>query len=110
MTAPMTRAAIDGLETVGFVLDTFPERWTKDVAFRDEREAPIKTPDGACFACVLGMVRIAIPDTSTRQIARHALERETGGIVSEYNDARRRTVAEMRLLIERTIARLRAGK
>jgi hypothetical protein len=105
-----TPAAIAGLETVSFVLDTFPERWTKNVTFRDRDETPIKTPDDACFACVLGLVRIAIPDTATRMIARHALERETGGIVPEYNDAHRRTVAEMRLLVEHTIARLRAGK
>lgn len=106
----LTPAAIEGLQTVGFVLDTFPERWTKNVTFRDQDGSPIKDTDGACFACVLGLVRIAIPDLDTRQIARHALERETGGIVPEYNDAQRRTVTEMRLLIGRTVERLQAGK
>lgn len=102
--------AVEGLQTVAFVFDTFPERWTQNVTFRDQHGRPTTSSDQACFACVLGQVRIAIPDTDARMVARHALERETGGIVPEYNDAHRRTLPEMRLLLERTIVRLQAGQ
>ena len=91
----MSASFDDVLELAAQTLEENPERWTRDVMFRDEWGASTGHPAHACSACALGMVYLASvelgrddgsPTNDAGEAERRYHEGSQGWDLGTYND------------------------
>lgn len=85
-----------------------PDRWTQDVSARDHNgaECDPDSPAAACFCSLTALYKAGGRNERT-EVARGIFMRAVRQAVSQYNDAPRRTHAQILAAFDRAIARAR---